>query len=301
MDKLGRPVTSSREATPAALAGRARWRPPGSGPARQSRLAPVSGVGGVNEPQRPTRASRRKPGARREAWGLIRLGADVLETLSISSPPLGLSPNTPGGAPFSTPPRTALAHRCGGGRSWVAPRASCEAGGRGTRAGLSLDTCRYEQAGGPAHPAPLPWASRSGGRVLARAGLRSSRRRETRGRGAPSELFWAREGVSWVRQAHPAPCEPPSPPSPLLPEPLEGAAQRRPSGLLRVLDPPRSSALVPSGRAAELSALDLPSPSPSSPGLLPHVTLCLAEAGWFEMGSRRGWAVGTELLGWGAG
>lgn len=106
-----------------------------------------------------------------------------------------VEPKHPRGAPFSTPPRTALAHRCGGGRSWVAPRASCEAGGRGTRAGLSLDTCRYEQAGGPAHPAPLPWASRSGGRVLARAGLRSSRRRETRGRGAPSELFWVREGV----------------------------------------------------------------------------------------------------------
>lgn len=212
-----------------------------------------------------------------------------------------VEPKHPLGAPFSAPPRTALAHRCGGGRSWVAPRASCEAGGRGTGAELSLDTCRYEQAGGPARPAPLPWASRSGGRVLARAGLRSSRRRETRGRGAPSELFWAREGVSWVRQPHPAPCEPPSPPSPLPPEPLEGAAQRRPSGLLRVLDPPCSSALVPSGRAAELSALDLPSPSLSSPGLLPHVTLCLAEAGWFEMGSRRGWAVGTELLGWGAG
>lgn len=106
VDKLGRPVTSSREATPAALAGRARWRPPGSGPARQSRLAPVSGVGGVNEPQRPTRASRRKPGARREGRGLIRLGADVLETLSISSPPLGLSPNTPGGRP--SPPLPAL-------------------------------------------------------------------------------------------------------------------------------------------------------------------------------------------------
>lgn len=34
-----------------------------------------------------------------------------------------VEPKHPLGAPFSTPPRTALAHRCGGGRSWVAPRA----------------------------------------------------------------------------------------------------------------------------------------------------------------------------------